>query len=55
MLISLLNIQLTFEWQKAIKLNYKNTRTHVIVVLNGSKHYTWRNMAHCAFLYKPTT
>ena len=27
---------------KAIKLNYKNTRTHVIVVLKGSKHYTWR-------------
>ena len=33
MLISVLNIKLTYEWHKAIKLNYKNTRTHVIVVL----------------------
>jgi len=33
MLISVLNIKLTCEWHKAIKLNYKNTRTHVIVVL----------------------
>ena len=32
MLISVLNIKLTCEWHKAIKLNYKNTRTHVIVV-----------------------
>ena len=41
MLISVLNIKLTCEWHKAIKLNYKNTRTNVIVVLKGSKHYTW--------------
>jgi len=40
MLISVLNIKLTCEWHKAIKLNYKKTRT-VIVVLKGSKHYTW--------------
>ena len=33
MLISVLNIKLTYEWHKAIKLNYKNTRTHAIVVL----------------------
>jgi hypothetical protein len=33
MLISVLNIKLTCEWHKAIKLNYKNTHTHVIVVL----------------------
>ena len=33
MLISVLNIKVTCEWHKAIKLNYKNTRTHVIVVL----------------------
>ena len=33
MLISVLNIKLTCECHKAIKLNYKNTRTHVIVVL----------------------
>ena len=42
MLISVLNIKLTCDWHKAIKLNYKNTHTHVIVVLKGSKHYTWR-------------
>ena len=34
MLIAVLNIKLTCEWQKSIKLNYKNTRTHVIVVLS---------------------
>ena len=33
MLISVLNIKFTCEWHKAIKLNYKNTRTRVIVVL----------------------
>ena len=33
MLISVLNIKLNCERHKAIKLNYKNTRTHVIVVL----------------------
>ena len=36
MLISVLNIKLTCEWYKAIQLNYKNTRTHVIVVLRLS-------------------
>ena len=40
MLISVLNIKLTCEWHKAIKLNYKNTRTHVIVVLRDTKHFT---------------
>ena len=40
MLISVLNIKLTCEWHKAIKLNYKNTRTHVIVVLRVTKHFT---------------
>ena len=40
MLISVLNIKLTCEWHKAIKLNYKNTRTHVIVVLRVTKHLT---------------
>ena len=51
MLIPVLNIKLTCEWRKAIKLNYKNTRTHVIVVLRfpstirdkNAQH--WRNMA----------
>jgi hypothetical protein len=33
MLVSVLDIKVTCEWQKAIKLNYKNTRTHVRVVL----------------------
>ena len=33
MLIAVRNIKLTCEWHKAIKLNYKNTRTRVIVVV----------------------
>ena len=33
MLIAVRNIKLTCELHKAIKLNYKNTRTRVIVVL----------------------
>ena len=32
MLISVCNIKVTCEWHKAITLNYKNTRTRVIVV-----------------------
>jgi len=40
MLISVLNIKLTCEWHKAIKLNYKNTRTNVVVVLRVTKHFT---------------
>ena len=40
MLISVLNIKLTCECHKAIKLNYKNTRTHVIFVLRVTKHLT---------------
>ena len=39
MLISVLNIKVTCECHKAIKLNYKNTRTHVIVVLRVNKHF----------------
>ena len=30
MLISVLNIKVTCEWHKAIKLNYKNSRIHVL-------------------------
>ena len=33
MLISVLNIKVTCEGHKAIKLNYKNTRTSVVFVL----------------------
>ena len=33
LLISVLNIKVTCEWHKAIKLNYKNTRTTVVFVL----------------------
>ena len=33
MLISVLNVKLTCEWHKAIKLNYVNTRTKIAVVL----------------------
>ena len=40
MLISVLNIKLTCEWHKAIKLNYKNTRTTVVFVLRVTKHFT---------------
>jgi len=40
MLVSVLNIKLTFQWHKAIILNYKNTRTHVIVVLRVTKLFT---------------
>jgi hypothetical protein len=62
MLISVRDIKLTCEWHKAIKLNYKKTRPHAIVVLRGSKHYTWHmygkhwhNMTDFAFWYKGTT
>jgi len=33
MLISVLNIKVTCEWHKAIKLNYKNSRIHVFALL----------------------
>ena len=33
MLIAVRNIKVTCEWHKAIKLNYKNTRTRIIVVI----------------------
>jgi len=42
MLISVLNIKVTCERHKAIKLNYKNTRTHITVVLRVTKHCTYR-------------
>jgi len=42
MLISVLNIKVTCDWHKAIKLNYKNTRTHISVVLRVTKHCTYR-------------
>jgi len=42
MLISVLNIKITCKWHKAIKLNYKNTRTHFTVVLRVTKHCTYR-------------
>ena len=42
MLISVLNIKVTCEWHKAIKLNHKNTRTHISVVLRVTKHCTYR-------------
>jgi len=43
MLMIVLNIRLTCEWHKAIKLNYKNTRTRVIVVLRvqSTIHDKW--------------
>jgi hypothetical protein len=48
MLISVLYIKVTCEWQKAIKLNYKNTRTIVVVVLRGSKHFTQSGLSRNA-------
>ena len=33
MVISVLNIKVTCEWHKAIKLNYKNSRIHVFALL----------------------
>ena len=40
MLISVRNMELTYELHKAIKLNFINARTHVIVVLRVTKHFT---------------
>ena len=48
MLISVLNIKLTCGWHKAIKLNYKNTRIHVIDVLRVTKHFTCKVAARNA-------
>jgi hypothetical protein len=41
MLISVRNMELAYEWNKAIKLNYKNTRKNAVVVRRNSKHYKW--------------
>ena len=43
MLIAVCNIKVTCEWHKSIKLNYKNTRTRVIVVLRvpSNIHDKW--------------
>ena len=46
MLISVHNIKVTCEWHKAIKSNYKNTRTRVIVV-----HWL-PNTIHCKHLIR---
>ena len=45
-LISVLYIKLTCEWHKAIKLNYKNTRTHVIVILTVPSNIHDMNAKH---------
>ena len=42
MLMSVLNIKVTCEWHKAIKLNYKNSRTNAAVV------FTVPSTLHCA-------
>ena len=51
MLISV-NIKLTCEWHNAIKLNYKNNRTHVIVVLRvpSTIHDTWMSSTDVTWL-----
>jgi len=42
MLISVLNIKVTFEWHKAIKLSYKNYSNSYLGVLRVTKHCTYR-------------
>ena len=43
MLISVHNIKVTCEWHKAIKWNYKNSRTNTRGCLQGSKHlHIWQ-------------
>ena len=51
MLISVLSIKLTCEWHKAIKLNYKNTRTADAFVLAFQVIYACRS---CSYLAKVT-
>ena len=47
-LIAVHNIKLTCEWHKAIKLNYKNTRNCVIVVLRLTLRRMLRtHQGHC--------
>jgi hypothetical protein len=38
-------MELTYEWHKAIQLNYKNSRNNAVVVRKDSKHYTWHRNA----------
>jgi hypothetical protein len=49
MLISVLNIQLTSEWHKAIQLNYINTRTKVAVVLRVPSTLHVQSQRECAW------
>jgi hypothetical protein len=48
LLISVLNIKLTYEWHKALKLNYKNSRTTVVFVLRSPS--TLRRPQLCLYL-----
>ena len=41
MLISVRNMELTYELHKAIKLNFINARNKAVVVRRVSKHFTW--------------
>ena len=52
MSISVLNFKVTCEWHKAIKLNYKNIRTRVIVILRvrSTIHYTVMSNANVTWL-----
>ena len=51
MLMSVLNIKVTCEWHKAIKLNYKNTHTADTFVLGFQIIYICRS---CSYLAKVT-
>ena len=65
MLISVRNMELTYELHKAIKLNFINARNSAVVVRRVSKHFTWHMhsrpywssdvRAECALWYKPST
>ena len=47
MLISVLNIKVTCEWHKAIKLNYKNTRNNAAGVLEFQALCIWNAILSC--------
>ena len=65
MLISVRNMELTYELHKAIKLNFINARNNAVVVRRVSKHFTWHMpslpywnsdvTADSAFRYTPTS
>ena len=47
MLISVRNMELTYELHKAIKLNFINALNYAVVVRRVSKHFTWHMIPSC--------